>query len=223
VPAHVACHVPEGLIDPMPVITVARQYGSLGDEIAAAVAERLSLRLVGQDILTEVAQRLGVPEATLSEHDERDTGMVGDLVRTMRRLYPATVAPAQEAQDAAVDEAAYLQLTRQVIWEVARGNDAVVVGRGATFVLQSNPDILHVLLVAPFETRVERVMATEHLTKQQAAQRVRSADSSRARYLKHYYRADWLDVSHYDLVLNTAHFSEVASTHLICSAAAPST
>jgi CMP/dCMP kinase len=205
----------------MPVITVARQYGSLGDEIARDVSERLGLRLVGQDIMSEVAQRLGIPEGRLTVGDERDSGMVSELVRTMRNLYPATIAPAQAEHAIDVDESALLQVMRQIIWEVARGNRAVIVGRGASFVLESNPEVLHVLLVASVQSRIERVMALENMTRQQAAQRVKSADASRARYIRHYYRTNWLDVAHYDLVLNSAHFSQRAATDLICAAAAP--
>jgi cytidylate kinase len=204
----------------VPVITVARQYGSFGDEIAEAVAARLRLRLVGPDILAEVAERLGVRASTLTGRDERDSGVVADLVRTMRKMYPATVAPAGVDDGAEVDEAAYLQVTRQVIWEVARTQAAVIVGRGASFVLDRNPDVLHALLVAPFQQRVERVMATEGLTHAQAVQRVKDDDGARARYIRHYYRKDWLDVAHYDLVLNTAHFAELESTDLICRAVA---
>jgi cytidylate kinase len=203
----------------VPVITVARQYGSSGDEIAAAVAERLHLRLVGQDMLAEVAERLGVRPSSLTGRDERDSGLVADLVRTMRRMYPATVVPTAADDAGDVDEAAYLQVTRQVIWEVARTHAAVILGRGATFVLDTNPIVLHVLLVAPLQQRIERVMAAEGLTRARAAQQVKDADANRARYIRHYYRKDWLDVAHYDLVLNTAHFAELESTELICRAA----
>jgi CMP/dCMP kinase len=205
----------------MPVITVARQYGSLGDEIAASVADRLQLRLVGQDLLSEVAERLGVQQSSLSDRDERDTGLVADLVRTMRRMYPATVAPTHAEPGPDVDEAAYLQVTRQVIWEIARTNRAIIVGRGASFVLESNPDVLHALLVAPIPVRVERIMATENLTHPQALQRVKAADASRARYIRHYFRTNWLDVGHYDLVINTAHFSELDAASLLAAAAVP--
>jgi cytidylate kinase len=202
----------------VPVITVSRQFGSLGDEIAQDVADRLGLRLVNQDIINEVAQRLGVPASTVDERDEREAGLVSELVRTMRRLYPATLAPQTGPERPDVDEAAYLQVIRQVIWEVARVDNAVIVGRGGPFVLEKGPDTLHVLLVAPLEVRIERVMAREDLDHARATQRVRTVDANRARYIRHYYRANWLDVGHYDIVLNTGHFSPLRCVALICEA-----
>jgi cytidylate kinase len=202
----------------MPVITISRQFGSNGDEIARDVAERLDMRLVDQEIIKEVAHRLGVPPERVTAQDERDAPhVVADLVRTMRRLYPATIAPTAEGPE--VDEAAYLQVTRQVIWEVARMGNAVIMGRGAPFILDRNPEVLHVLVVAPMDVRVERVMLAEGLDRQAADQRVREADASRARYIRHYYRTNWLDVAYYDLMLDTGHFSELRAADLICAAA----
>lgn len=201
----------------MPVITVSRQFGSLGDEIAANVAEWLHLRLVDQDIINEVAQRLGVQPDHVSRRDERDApNLVADLVRTMRRLYPATIVPQMESEE--VDEAAFLQVIRQVIWEVARSGNAVLVGRGAPFILDSHPEVLHVLVVAPQNVRAERVMGLEGLNHDQALRRIKEADDSRARYVRHFYRANWLDVSHYDLTVNTGHFSELRAADLISAA-----
>jgi cytidylate kinase len=201
----------------MPVITVSRQFGSMGDEVARDVAERLGLRLVNQDIINEVAQRLGVPPERVTADDERDAPhIVSDLVRTMRRLYPATIAPTTESPE--VDEASYLRVTRQVIWEVARDGDAVIVGRGAPFILDSHPDLLHVLIAAPLKVRIERIMALESLDHGAAERRIKEADVNRARYVRHFYRTNWLDVGHYDLVLNSGYFSELRAAELICAA-----
>jgi cytidylate kinase len=200
----------------MPVITVSRQYGSLGDEIAQDVAARLQLRLVDQDMINEVAQRLGVSPATVTGGDERGSNVVTDLVRTMRRLYPATLTPSTD--DPEVDEASYLQVIRQVIWEVARSADAVIMGRGASFILESHPEVLHVLFVAPLHVRTERVMAAEGLQHEEAVRRIKEVDAKRARYVRHFYRTNWLDVSHYDLVIGTGHFSQLSAVNLICSA-----
>jgi cytidylate kinase len=201
----------------MPIITISRQFGSGGDDIARDVAAQLGMRLVDQDIINEVAQRLGVPPEDVTAQDERDAPhLVSDLVRTMRRLYPATIAPPAEGPE--VDEAAYLQVTRQVIWEVARSGNAVIMGRGAPFILDRNPEVLHVLVVAPLDVRIERIMAAEGLDRRAAEQRIREADASRARYVRHYYRTNWLDVAHYDLMLDTGHFSEIRAAEVICAA-----
>lgn len=205
----------------MPIVTISRQFGSLGDEIARDVAARLGLRLVDQDIINEIAQRLGVPAATVNERDEREGTLVSELVRTMRRLYPATLAPQEASESQELDETAYLEIIRQLIGEVARENDAVIVGRGAPFLLGAARETIHVLITAPLDMRVERVMSQEGLDRDQAVQRINQVDSNRARYIRRFHREHWLDVSHYDLVLNTGHFSQLQAASLICDAVVP--
>jgi CMP/dCMP kinase len=201
----------------MPVITISRQLGSLGDEIARDVAGRLGLRLVDQDIINEVAARLGVSPSAVSEHDERESGLVTEIVRTMRRLYPATPLPDSDASPD-LDEAALVQVTRQVTSEIALAGDAVIIGRGAPFILVAQPDILHVLVIAPEHLRVERVMKSEARGLKDASQRVKEVDANRARYARHFFGVNWLDVLHFDLVLNTGHFTQQLATSLVCAA-----
>lgn len=205
----------------MPVITISRQYGSLGDEIGRDVADRLGLRFVDREIIAEVAQRLGLPPAALAERDEREATRVSDLLRAMRMFDPATLTPPTGPEHLALDEAAYLQVIRDVILEVARSDNAVIVGRGGPFVLPRRPNILHVLVAAPFEVRIERVMEADGLDRQGAIQKVKQADASRARYIRHFYRTDWLDFNHYDLVMNTGHFTRDQAASIICAAVAP--
>ncbi|GAC1654765.1 MAG: cytidylate kinase-like family protein [Acidobacteriaceae bacterium] len=203
----------------MPLVTISRQYASLGDEIGRGVAERLGLQFVDQEVIDEVAQRLGLSASPVGDRDEREGNLVAELVRKMQLLYPATfVAPPEENTE--VDEAANLQVIRQVICEVARSGNAVIIGRGSTFMLPHDPGTVHVLVVAPEEIRAERVMATEGLDKEHALQRTRLIDSRRARYVRHFYRTDWLDLGHYDLIINTAHFTQMCAVSLVCAAVA---
>jgi cytidylate kinase len=201
----------------MAVITIARQYGSLGDEIARDVARQLEMHLVDQEIINQVASRLGVAAETVTERDEREPSLVSDLVRTLRRLYPGPLPRAAGQATADLDESQYLQVIREVVTEVARAR-SVIVGRGASLILGQQPDVVHVLLVAPFDTRVERIMTAEGLSRQGAVQRVRHVDEDRARYIRHFYGADWLGVNQYNMVLDTGHFTPGEATSLICAA-----
>lgn len=205
----------------MPLITISRQYGSLGDDIGSQAARRLGSQFVDQETINEIARRLDLPEETVTTRDEWEGRLVPDLVRTMRRVYPATRLPQPTEERPEIDEAAYLQIIRQVMWEIARTNNAVIVGRGSTHILAHHPDILHVLLIAPVDVRVERVMAAEALNHQQALQRVRQIDENRGRYVRHYYGTNWLDLRHYNLVIDTGHFSELRATSLVCAAVTP--
>jgi CMP/dCMP kinase len=205
----------------MSAITISRQYGSLGDEIGREVSERLGLRLVDGTVIAEIARVLGLSASDFEDRDEWQATVVSDLVRRMRHLYPATIAPTPTEETPQLDDASYLEVIRQVIWEVARTEDSVIIGRGAASILGNSPTVLHVLIVAPLAVRAERVMTTDDLDHQHAVQRIKQIDERRARYIRRFYGVDWLDVSIYDLVINTGHFSQLTSVQLICDAATP--
>lgn len=205
----------------MSTITISRQYGSLGDEIGREVAARLNLRLVDGKVIAEIARGLGLAASDFEDRDEYQGTIVSDLVRTMRRLYPATIAPAPTQEKPELDDASYLEIIRQVIWEVARTGEAVILGRGAASILGGSPTVLHVLIVAPMAVRAERVMTSDHLDHPNAIQQIKRIDERRARYIRRFYGIDWLDVNSYDLVVNTGHFSQLSTVQLICNAATP--
>lgn len=203
----------------MAVITLSRQYGSLGDEIADLVADRLGTRIVGQEIIAEVAHRLGVPVAAVRSRDERESQLVTDLVRTMQRLYPATIFPPGTGETTDLDDVAYLDVISQVVQEAGRSGNAVIVGRGATWILKNAPRVLHVLVVASLRIRVARVMEAEQVTESQAQRRTKEVDANRARYVRHLHRSDWLEPTQYDLVINTDRCSVATAASLICALA----
>jgi len=100
-------------------------------------------------------------------------------------------------------QADYLDLITSVIMEYADRGQAMIVGRGGQMILRERPGVLHVQVIATFETRVYNVIQREEVKWREAAYRVRRADEQRAGYMRRFYNVDWLDSSLYDLVLNT--------------------
>ncbi|MGD8625333.1 MAG: cytidylate kinase-like family protein [Anaerolineae bacterium] len=97
----------------------------------------------------------------------------------------------------------YLDLVTSVILERAAQGQAMIVGRGGQMILRDRPEVLHVQIIARFETRVYNVIQRENVKWREAAHRVRLADEQRAGYMRRFYNIDWLDSSYYDLVIST--------------------
>ncbi|HXH09350.1 MAG TPA: cytidylate kinase family protein [Alphaproteobacteria bacterium] len=183
----------------MAIITIARQMGSLGNEIAMDVAQRLKYTLVDQAKLQEAAEAYGLLKSELEEvHEKRPTLVTRYL--TMRHR-------------------AYLDMIQTIIYSYARQDDVVLLGRGATVLLSDVPSALHVNIFAPFERRVEVVMAEERLTRPLAEQLVRESDQDRAGYMKYLFDRDWMDPLLYDLMLNTGSVTRQHACDLIVEAA----
>jgi len=207
----------------MPVVTVSRQFASGGGEVAQEVARRLGAAFVDREIIDEVARRLGVPGDVVLEKDERGEGLVARLARSLRLSYPDLAMPPEMTTAlftdyGAFDDLPYAEVTQQVVREVARSGNAVIVGRGGAFVLRDEPDTLHVHTYAPFAVRVRSIMVSEGLDQAAAERLVQDTDRARGRYIKNLYKAEWESLRHYHLLVDCARLGPAAAAELIVHA-----
>jgi CMP/dCMP kinase len=182
----------------MPIITLSRELGSRGDDIAVAVTEKLGLRLVGRDLLNQAARQAGVPEVALAEIDE--LGLLG-------------VKPSREALQR------YRSTVEGVMSGLADAGNVMLVGRGSQIVLAGRVGVLHVRIVAPPTVRARCVQERCHVSAEAAAARIEVSDRARAGYLRRTYGARWDDPELYDLTLNTARLTVKSAADLLCLAA----
>ena len=94
-----------------------------------------------------------------------------------------------------------------VVRELARSQPLVILGRGSQFILKGYPGVLHVLVVAPIEVRVKRVMQDLTLDQEAAKLEMLRYDNSLHEFFKRHFKAEPEDPVHYDLVINTGRFS----------------
>jgi cytidylate kinase len=204
----------------MPVITVSRLTGSGGAGIGQRIAERLGASYLNSEIIGEVAQRLGVSEASAAARDERGESFSERLARALWVTDPA-LAPVADSTGPIPFEsttAAFVQVTRQVVQEAAGMGNAVIFGHGSQFILAGRPGVLHVRFVAPLSARIERMMRRAGVNRAEAERRVRTEDQRRAAYVRQYYNADWHASDPFHLILNTALWDETACVGLVLAA-----
>jgi cytidylate kinase len=231
----------------MAVITLSRQLGSHGGEIAAQVAQALDLRLVDAETINQAAQRAGVPRVALAElEQEGERGLASQVLKALRTMpdLPSTSpfpSSAPEAGQATYREAStvtfpfaglfsptvppisaslegYVRMAGLVIRGLAHEGNVLILGRGGQVLLKGHPRALHIQTVAPLPYRVEVVMAHLGLDKRNARSRVRASDRARFDYLRRYHDADWLDPTLYHLVINTARIPVPTAADLIIAA-----
>jgi cytidylate kinase len=228
----------------MTVITISRQLGSLGGDIAASVAQELGLRLIDAETINRAAERAGVPRIALAELEtEGERGLASRVLKAMRAmpLLPSTSARSTASGDVASSRTSttlfpfgglfsptvppissslegYVRMVGLVIRGLAHEGNVLILGRGGQMLLKNYPGALHVQTVAPFTKRVEVVMSRYGLSEREAQQRVRASDRARFDYLRRYHDVDWLDPTLYHLVLNTASLPGPATVKLIVAA-----
>src|SRR5438034_10527296 len=141
-----------------PVITVTRQYGSGGSDIARLVAERLGWELVDNQFVEEVARRAGLPPDEVAQREERAPGLLERLARTLAAASPELFVASAGVPRVEQDEATIVRVTERIIAEAAAHGRIVLVGRGAQAVLVQRPDALHVYVVASKPWRMKHAV-----------------------------------------------------------------
>jgi cytidylate kinase len=185
------------------VITISRQIGAGGAYVGQALARRLGIRYVDREILQQAAQLLGREEGDLEPLEERAASMWDRMASILSLGAPE--APFVPPPLPAVGEDELFEVESQVMREIASREDAVFVGRAASYVLRRHPNALRLLLHAPEDWRAQRLLESYRLTDLDAARQVvRRSDQQRGRFVQSLAGQPWLSPQKYDLCVNTA-------------------
>jgi len=201
------------------LITISREYGAGGAEVARLVAEALGWRLVDNELLDRIAARAGLSPDDVKDREERVPGFVERLARTLVAATPELFPPPQaEGTVPKLQEIDLVRITESVVAEVASEGRVVLVGRAAVAVLASERDALHVRLVAPKEFRINAVANRLGIAPGEAEKILEETDRARARYHRQYYQRDSRDPVGYHMVLNTAALGVDGAARLVVAA-----
>ena len=212
----------------MTVITLSRQYGSGGEEVATRVCTELGLVAFDKRLMMRVAKEVGIGEDEIVDYTEDQYKSRGFFDALFRRSRPVAElsswmggrgAQGYERQVRVMDEAGAIALVRSAINAAYERGRVLILGRGGQAILEDKPNVLHVRIAAPFESRVEKVQADEKLTAAQARRQIAQRDRARAEYLSTFHHIDVDDPSLYHMVLNSAKLGVDKCVEIIKAAA----
>lgn len=189
----------------MGVITISRQSGSEGDEIARLVCERLGYQRFDKNVMTQLGQEMGMDAAMVDRAANIRPSAKGLLERWFGNYPNPQTDPSgwtfQARSDARVGiSVAHL---RDLIEAGYRKGNVVIVGRGGMAALQDKPDVLHVRIIAPKELRIKRRQKREGLTAEEAERQVSWRDVTDVEWIKRYFDLDAHEPGLFDLIINT--------------------
>jgi cytidylate kinase len=196
------------------IITISRQFGAGGSEVAERVAAALGWHLVDNDLVEKVAARTGMSPEEVAQKEERAPSFIERLTRTLASQTPQLMPP-EGGTVKELEEQSLVQITERVVSELARQGRVVFVGRAAPAVIGLQAEALHVRLVAPRAWRAERVRERFGITAEEAERQLDQVDNQRARYHKEYYQRVWADPVNYHLTINTGLVGLDATAELI--------
>jgi len=202
----------------MPAITISRQFGSGGSDVARLVAESLRWRLVDNAFVDGIATALNATQAVAQAVDEH-VPTLAERIADMFALGGSEVISASLGTPMPPPEQRVTDVTRHIIDQALALGPAVIVGRGAQSYLAHREGVVHALCCAPHDDLVDRAMSHEQLTREEADALVRRRNREREQYVRMHFNRAWLAPEHYHLVLNTAWLGIEGSARLIVEAA----
>lgn len=185
----------------VPVITISRQFGSDGYAIGKKLAEDFKIDIFDREIIQDIAENTNRRTAAIETLDERGISSLEDMLHAI-----------SEKQHLWAYE--YLKNLTDVVGTIAEHGPAVIVGRGANFILPRE-QTLKVRIVAPLKMRIKAVEAKLNISVREAEKLIIKSDSDKAAFIRKYFNTDINELLHYDLVINRERFSVEAAAHII--------
>src|SRR5271167_2709941 len=183
------------------IITIEREYGSGGGEIAQRLATQLGWKLWDQLLTEEIAKLAECPKAVVEVREERADPLYYRLFKSFLRGSYEGSLNAHKLK--LVDSESILKLTERVVQDAAKSGNSVIVGRGAQHFLRNRQDTLRVFLYAPREAKVRRLLARGK-GENEAEQLVDSVDRERADFIQKYFGVEWPNRAVYHSMVNSA-------------------
>ena len=228
----------------MAVIVTGGLSGGGGRFLGPELSRRIDADYVDRLILSNVARELQATVEALDQREQRPATRSERFSRIIQHImertaytgggpdpYFGTVYPEFliseydelptliTTRGHEIDDNAYINAIRTVIEDLANGDNVVIVGRGAHIILEDNPNVLRVGLIATFEDRVERIMVRERLTQSDAEAAIVARDAARSEYFQRFFSIENPDsAEHYHLVINTSEMNLDAATDIIIEA-----
>lgn len=178
------------------IITIGRQFGSGGHEAGEKIAQKLGYAFYDKNLITLAAEKGGMNHAVLSEADEKAANPW--LYASMGQTGFNMNVPANDT---------LFTLQSQIIRDIAKTENAVIVGRCSDYILKDAPvELLNVYIYAPTASRAERIMKRMDVTEQQALQLIKRHDKQRKCYYDFYTDRKWASHTNYHITLNSEKF-----------------
>lgn len=188
-------------MDKQLIISIGREFGSGGHEIAEMLAERFELNLYDKNLLEQIANDKNLNVKNLEKYDEKPRNMW--MTRTVRGYSNSAEENLANMQFEYLKKAA------------ADGESFIVVGRCAETILKNNPALISMFILGDWENKVERITRLYDMEKEEAESFIYRQDKKRKNYHNYYCKGKWGDSRNYDISVNSSKLGEEETTQML--------
>lgn len=181
------------------VITINRESGSGGGEIARLLGEKLGLKVYGRAILQSVADYFNTTLEDMDRVKAQKANWWNDFCKFYRQF--DTTSRSGDSYPAATPLTLYYAEAR-LLRELAEQESCIIVGRAGFHIFRDNPNALHLLIMADRDARIARIATKQNLSPEEAAKVIDKTDKARDTFVKTIADTSRYDARNYDFVLN---------------------
>lgn len=194
------------------VITIGREFGSGGHEIACKVAEKLNIKVYDREFIGMIAKNSGMSEDVLREIDETATNSF--LYALSSGAFSGAQMLTSRSVTLPITDKAYINCSN-IIKDIADKESCVIVGRCADSILKGRDNLLTVFVHADLEQRIKRIMERKELSFEEAESLIKKTDKKRANHHNYYADTRWGARTAYDICINSKIGTETAAEMIV--------
>ena len=190
------------------IITINRENGSGGREIARRLGEMLGLKVYDKSILEEIVQKYKLNKEEIERIKAQKTNLWSDFCQFYRQFSAAGNSYQNEDRKITSRELYYAEA--QIMRNLASQESCIIVGRSGFHVFKDNPDALSIFIIADREARIKRIAQKEGVDEKTADKLIEKTDAARDNFTKTFAGTSRYDARNYDITLNVSRFSTEA-------------
>ena len=173
------------------IVTITRQFGSLGRPVAREMSELLGIEYYDRDIVEATSKKMHLPVSQISEHEEKYST---NLFSMLLPLGSDSIAKQDEIYN----------VQKEIIREMAEKESCIIVGRCADYILKDQTNVVRVFVHAPKEYLIARTLERNSMTEKEAEKFIEKTDKERSEYYTYHTGRSWVDARNYDLCLDSS-------------------
>ena len=184
------------------IITIARQFGSLGRKIGKELAKELDIAYYDRELIEKAAESMGLPVSSLAQFDDKMSGTF------QKMLYPLGIS-------SSATQSKLFEVQKTLILEAANKSSCVIVGRCADYILKDYPNVLNVFIYADYDHRLANCVNDLHLYPETAKTLMNDVDKARKLYHKFYTGCSFESIQSKNLLIDSGAFGLDGSVKLL--------
>ena len=186
------------------IITINRENGSGGREIAHLLGEKLNLKVYDKAILEAVAQKYNLTKEEIERIKAQKVNLWDEFCQFYRQFSAAGNSYQNEDRKITSRELYYTEA--QIMRNLASQESCIIVGRSGFHVFKDDPNALRIFIMADLDARIKRIAEKQGIDEKTAAKYIKDTDAARDSFTKTFAGTSRYDARNYDMTLNVGHF-----------------